>query len=276
MLRRTSSARVRKHAVGGFMLKHNTLGKTPLMVSPLGLGTVKFGRNTGVKYPGVFELPSDDRVAELLSCARELGINLIDTAPAYGTSEERLGVLLPRVAPRENWVICTKSGEEFEQGASRFDFTPDAITRSAERSAIRLRTDSIDILLLHSDGECERRLDSLGVAQVMSGLKHRGLVRAWGVSVKTEAGARWTIDHADVLMVEYGVTHAGTRALIDLAHTRGVGVLVKKALASGHAADPGAALRFALEPAGVSSVIVGTLSPDHLRANARGSLPTRS
>lgn len=252
------------------------LGKAGILISPIGLGTVKIGRNTGVKYPAAFDLPSDEQVVELLGCARELGINLIDTAPAYGTSEDRLGALLASVAPRDSWVICTKAGEEFEGGTSRFNFSPEAITRSAERSVLRLRTDFLDILLLHSDGECESRLDSLGVAQAMKRLCERGLVRAWGVSAKTEAGARWTIDHADVLMVEYSVAHAGTRALIDLAHTRGVGVLVKKALASGHATDPGAALRFALEPAGVSSVIVGTLSPEHLRANARAATPTRS
>jgi aryl-alcohol dehydrogenase-like predicted oxidoreductase len=44
-----------------------------------------------VKYPKGFELPSDDDVRSLLDTARDLGVNLLDTAPAYGTSEQRLG-----------------------------------------------------------------------------------------------------------------------------------------------------------------------------------------
>ena len=73
-------------------LRH--LGNTGIKVSPLGLGTVKLGRNQQVKYPHGFTLPDDKTVKELLALTWDLGINLIDTAPAYGNSEERLGALL--------------------------------------------------------------------------------------------------------------------------------------------------------------------------------------
>ena len=78
-----------------------TLGKTGLKISPLGLGTVKFGRNQGVKYPGGFEIPEEGDLASLVALAKDLGINLLDTAPAYGTSEERLGRLLK--GQRQDW-----------------------------------------------------------------------------------------------------------------------------------------------------------------------------
>ncbi|HHH13074.1 MAG TPA: aldo/keto reductase, partial [Thiolapillus brandeum] len=55
------------------------LGSTGIEVSPLGLGTVKIGRNQQVKYPRGFELPDDAQVERLLWLARELGINLVDT-----------------------------------------------------------------------------------------------------------------------------------------------------------------------------------------------------
>ena len=51
------------------------------------------------------EIPDDAAVERLLWLARDLGINLIDPAPAYGTSQERLGKLLP--GPREDWVIVS-------------------------------------------------------------------------------------------------------------------------------------------------------------------------
>src|SRR5690625_7513454 len=70
------------------------LGRTGLMVSPIGLGTVKLGRNQRLKHPQPFELPSRKEAEYLLDCAHDLGINFIDTAAAYGSSEARLGELL--------------------------------------------------------------------------------------------------------------------------------------------------------------------------------------
>ena len=84
---------------------HRPLGSSGLLVSPLGLGTVKLGRDQGVKYPNGFRIPDDDEARMLLKLARDLGINLIDTAPAYGRSEERLGPLLR--GQREDWVIVS-------------------------------------------------------------------------------------------------------------------------------------------------------------------------
>src|SRR5690554_4390721 len=110
---------------------HRPLGNTGLQVSPLGLGTVKIGRNQGVKYPS--------------------GINLPDTAPAYGTSEERLGPLLQ--GQRQDWVLCTKVGEEFVDGQSRFDFSAAHTRFSVQRSLQRLHTDYLDLVLVHSSGD---------------------------------------------------------------------------------------------------------------------------
>ena len=131
-------------------MKHIALGQTGLKISPLGLGTVKFGRNQGVKYPQGFDLPDDEHLSALLTLAKSLGINMLDTAPAYGTSETRLGTLLG--GQREDWVIIGKAGEEFEDGKSSYNFTPDHFERSLERSLKRLNTDYIDALLIHSDG----------------------------------------------------------------------------------------------------------------------------
>ena len=62
------------------------LGATGIKISVLGLGTVKLGRDQEVKYPRGFKIPDDQAVRDLLALAQELGINFIDTAPAYGNS----------------------------------------------------------------------------------------------------------------------------------------------------------------------------------------------
>lgn len=245
------------------------LGATGIMVSLLGLGTVKIGRNEGVKYPRGFDLPDDASVIALLEQAQELGITLIDTAPAYGRSEERLGQLLAKVGSgRAGWVIATKAGEWFEDGQSRFDFSAPAIIASVETSLRHLRTDYLDVVLLHSDGVEEAGDRFLPAAEALDGLKRRGLIRASGFSGKTPDGGRHMLGCVDVMMLTYNPGYTGDLPVIAEAAAAGKGVLIKKALASGHAADPAQALRMAAAIAGVSSIVVGTLSPVNLRANA--------
>lgn len=242
------------------------LGSTGLQVSLLGLGTVKIGRNAGVKYPRAFDLPDDASVVALLEETRHLGINLIDTAPAYGISEERLGRLLP--GRREDWVIVTKAGEQFSTGESRFDFSPAAIRASVEQSLRRLRTDYADAVLLHSDGIGEDSERFLPALEALAALKEAGKLRATGFSGKSAAGGFRLLPHVDILMVTYNPGYREEKPLIAAAGAGGKGVLVKKALASGHSADPAAALAEAAALRGVSSIVVGTLSADNLRRNA--------
>jgi aryl-alcohol dehydrogenase-like predicted oxidoreductase len=257
-----------------------TLGRTGLQVSVLGLGTVKIGRLRGLKYPAHAQpaaLPSDEKAMELLRSAAEVGINLIDTAPAYGVSEERLGDLMARggwFGGRDRWVVCTKAGEEFDEsadggnGAASFDFSAAAMRASAERSLKRLRTDRLDVLLIHSDGRDEWVIRESGAMKAMRELKARGLVRAIGISTKTVEGGLLAVEMCDVVMVTHNPSYTAEQRVIDAALDAGVGVLVKKGLESGHAADPAHAIRFVLGTPGVSAMIVGTTSPEHLRTNA--------
>lgn len=250
----------------------NALGNSGLMVSPLGLGTVKFGRNQGVKYPQPFALPTDRQIIELLELSQALGINLLDTAPAYGTSEERLGRLLR--GRREDWIIATKVGEEFHDGESRFDFSSAATQASVERSLRRLATDRLDLVLIHSDDDDLRILREEGALPTLLELKAAGLIRAVGMSSKTVAGGLLALEFCDLVMVTYNWLHQDQLPVIQSAHAANKGVLIKKGLLSGHLrqldeTDPvQAALRLVLGTPGVSSVIAGTLDPAHLRANA--------
>ena len=160
-------------------------GSTDIHISRLGLGTVKLGRNQGVKYPTSFDLPTDQEAKNLIDHAKDLGINFIDTAPAYGTSEERLGKLLKN--SRNDWVICSKAGEEFIDGKSTYNFTPEHIIFSVERSLVRLNTDRIDIVLIHSDGNDLEIIHS-GALDALNDLKLQGKIRAFGMSTKTIEG----------------------------------------------------------------------------------------
>src|SRR5260370_40863961 len=127
------------------------LGKTGLAITPIGFGAFKIGRNEKTKYGQAYALPDDRTVAGLLNGILDLGIAYIDTAPAYGLSEQRIG---RAIAHRRNeFTLSTKIGETFENGQSHYDFPAAAVRSSVERSLRRLRTDSLDVVLLHSNGD---------------------------------------------------------------------------------------------------------------------------
>ena len=178
-------------------LPRRALGSTGIEVSAIGLGTVKLGRNTGLSL-APFAIPGTRAARTLLDRASELGVNLLDTAPAYGESEARLGEILD--GTRDRWVLCTKAGESFDGRRSHHDFRPAALRESVEASLRRLRTDYLDIVLIHSDGrdaEILRRSDAL---ETLHALKREGKVRASGFSHKTEEGGRLALSRCDVLM----------------------------------------------------------------------------
>ncbi|MEF9897231.1 MAG: aldo/keto reductase [Pseudomonas sp.] len=250
---------------------HRPLGSTGLRVSPLGLGTVKLGRDQGVKYPNGFTIPDDDQARLLLAQARELGINLIDTAPAYGRSEERLGPLLR--GQREQWVIVSKVGEEFDEGQSRFDFSASHTRFSIERSLKRLETDHIDLVLVHSDGNDLHILEHEEVYRTLEALKQEGKIGGFGLSGKTVEGGLKALERGDCAMVTYNLNEQAERPVLDYAAAHGKAILVKKALASGHVClTPGvdpvrASFELLFGHPGVCSAIVGTINPVHLAHN---------
>jgi aryl-alcohol dehydrogenase-like predicted oxidoreductase len=253
-------------------LPQRPLGSTGLSVSVLGLGTVKFGRNQKIKYP-TFELPSDEAICQLLDDAQAFGINLLDTAPAYGIAEERLGQLLG--TRRNEFVIITKTGEEFANGESTYDFSAEHTRLSVERSLKRLKTNRLDCVLVHCPRNDFEVLSDSPVLDTLQQLKDRGDIRSFGASTNSVEGGLLALDAADVVMVTYSADYTKEERVIRRAAELGKGVLIKKGLGSGHLTGAGAPRTleenfrpiFALS--GVSSLIVGTINGVHLLENSR-------
>ncbi len=239
-----------------------SLGRTGLNVSPIGLGTVKLGRNTDVKYPAAFELPSDAQVETLLQAALDLGVNLIDTAPAYGTSEARLGPFVR--AHRERIALATKCGETYANGRSMYDFSSKAITASVENSLKSLRTDHVDVLVLHSNGEDEKILTQTDALEGLAALKRAGKVRAAGLSAKTQKGIALAGQSLDIVMAPFSQSDQALAGALAKAHAAGLGILAIKGLASGHL-PASAAIGFVLKQPFIDALIVGTTDPAHLK-----------
>jgi aryl-alcohol dehydrogenase-like predicted oxidoreductase len=252
-------------------VQYRLLGETGCELSVLGLGTVKLGRCEQVKYPQSFQIPDDRQVRDLIDTAKGLGINVIDTAPAYGDSERRLGHVL--AGQRAAWHVITKVGEDFRHGQSHFDFTPEGMIASVERSLQRLGMDYVDTLLVHSDGNDVDLIQKQGVLEVAAEIKQRGLTRFTGMSTKTVAGGCLALASSDVVMASCHQGYDDELPVLNRAAELGRGVFIKKALASGHVPFNAGensvhkALQYVLRQAGVCSIIVGTINVQHLQAN---------
>jgi aryl-alcohol dehydrogenase-like predicted oxidoreductase len=238
------------------------LGQTGLAVGAISLGTAKLGRNTDVKYPAPFALPTDKQVEELLQSAVGMGVNLVDTAPAYGECERRLGPFVERY--RDRLVVCTKCGEQYTNGRSVYDFSASAISRSVDESLRRLRTERIDILVLHSDGRDVEILTQTDAPAQLLKLKRSGKVRAIGLSAKTAAGVAAASRTLDVVMAPFSQKEQSLAEALTHAHDAGVGVLAIKGLFSGHL-EPAPAIEFIVQQPFIDTLILGTIDAAHLR-----------
>lgn len=257
-------------------LPHRPLGDTGMRISPISLGTVKIGRDQQVKYPTAFTMPNDKDTLALFDLAQSLGVNCLDTAPAYGRSETRIGEILGKRT--KEWIICSKVGEEFVDGSSLFNFTPEHTRYSVERSLKRLHRDELDIVLVHSDGNDVDIINRWGTLEVLADLKQSGLIRAFGMSTKTVEGGILALSQSDIVMATHNLTYQEEIAVLDYAATHNKGTFIKKALASGHldamnCADPvKASMDLVLSHPGVSSITIGTINPKHLRENIHTAL----
>ena len=170
-------------------------------------------------------------------------------------------------------MIVSKVGEEFADGLSRHDFSAAHTRMSVERSLQRLETDFIDLVLVHSDGNDLAILEQCEVYQALAQLKQEGKIHGFGFSGKTVDGGLKALEQGDCAMVTYNLNEQAERAVIDYATAHHKGILVKKALASGHVClSPGidpvrASFELLFDRPGVASAIVGTINPLHLAHN---------
>ena len=154
--------------------KAANVAETPLTVSRIGLGTWAIG---GWMWGGT----DDQESVDTIRAAVEPGINLIDTAPAYGFghSEEIVGRAIAESQLRSRVVIATKVGLEWKNGKVFRNASRDRILLEAEDSLRRLRTDYIDLYQVHWP---DPLVSIEETAEAVQTLFDQGKIRAIGVS----------------------------------------------------------------------------------------------
>jgi aryl-alcohol dehydrogenase-like predicted oxidoreductase len=151
-----------------------TIPETSLRISRVGLGTWAIG---GWMWGGTDEEES----VKTIRAAVERGVNLIDTAPAYGfgRSEEIVGRAIAASQLRSRVVIATKVGLEWQDGKVFRNASRDRILREVTDSLRRLRTDYIDVYQVHWPDPLVPIEETAGAMQK---LLDQGKIRAIGVS----------------------------------------------------------------------------------------------
>lgn len=212
-------------------MKYRALGRSGLAVSEIGFGAWGIGGRT-VNQTSYGE--TDDRMSRAaLARAYDCGITFFDTAAAYGNGHSEVLIGEALAAVRDKVVVSTKAG--YEAWDKPPDFSAPAIVASVERSLGRLRTDYIDILLLHNPS-----LDVLQADDVRGALDRlvaSGKVRAWGVSAKGPADALDALRVTDVAVVQANFNMMDVRALtsglFEEVSRRGAGFIARTPLCFG-------------------------------------------
>ena len=205
----------------------------------------------------------------MLATAADLGINAIDTAPAYGVAEARLGKLLGSETGK--FHIFTKTGETLEGGVSHYDFSADVTRDSVHRSLKRLGVACLAGVALHCPADDLDSLINSPALETLSRLKETGDLTSIGASTTTLEGGLKAVALCDYVMVAYNAAYRDQESVITAAHDAGKAVVVKKGFNSGKSlpGDPKAAVenhvRAIFDLPGTNSLAIGTINPDHLR-----------
>lgn len=177
-------------------MRKRALGKTGLFVSEMGIGTWGL---SGESYGPVDEKDAEAVVRRCL----DMGMNLVDTADAYGGG--RMEAMLGRILKgKRDVVVVTKGGTDRTTDPPRKHFEPEYLQASIARSLKRLGRDRLDVYLLHNPS-----LDALAMGDCVRALedsKKKGDIAHWGVSAGSDEIARAAIDkNAEVVALTYNL-----------------------------------------------------------------------
>jgi len=276
------------------------LGRTGADVTILGYGAMELrGRPRGPEI-------ADEDAGRLLNAVLDSGINLIDTSPDYGRSEELIGSYIGH--RRDEFFLASKCGCLLEIPADAtppypHDYSPANVRADVEQSLRRLRTDYLDLVQVHMS-PARATLEENRTVETLKDLQAEGKVRFIGMSgILPNLPDHIAMGVFDVFQIPYSAVQRDHEELITGAADAGAGTFIRGGAARGAASadknwragplsqDPGAGqrnweasgiagllseagmsnmefvLRFTLSHPGLSTTIVGTANPVHLAGN---------
>lgn len=198
-------------------METTTLGKTGLEVSRLGFGLFEI---SGLEGPDAAE-----QASRLLNTGLDSGINFLDTAACYGSSEDLIGSAVAH--RRDEYVLATKCGH-LAGDAPGEEWSAATVQHNIERSLRRLRTDRLDLVQIHS---CSREVLERGeVIEALEKARDAGKTRFIGFSGDADA-ALAAVDSGrfDTLQTSLNIMDQQSRTmLLEPAESREMGIIIKR------------------------------------------------
>ncbi|TFG98327.1 MAG: aldo/keto reductase [Myxococcales bacterium] len=205
------------------------LGRTAFAATRLGFGAMELGGFAGSLSP--------QQLDRLLGGVLDAGINLIDTAPDYGSSEERIGAHLAH--RRQEFFLASKCGclvgrtPVLRGGRLEHDFSPANLRAGVEQSLRRLRTDYLDLVQIHSSPP-RALLEAEGSLEALHALRAEGKVRFLGMSgVLPELLDHLEMAAFDVFQLPYSALEPEHEEVITTAARAGAGTIIRGGVARG-------------------------------------------
>jgi D-threo-aldose 1-dehydrogenase len=238
------------------------LGRSPVSVTRLGLGTAPLG--------GLYAPVAHDDALRTIEAAWQAGIRFFDTAPLYGhgLAEVRLGEALAN-RPRDDYALATKVGRLLRPAkgdaledrhykgtppvAPVFDFSYDGVMRSVDESLARLRLDRVDILHIH-DPDAHYDAAVGGAYRALARLRQEGTVGAIGAGMNQWEmlqgfAAQCSFD-CFLLAGRYTLLDRSAAAsLLPMCERKSISIIAGGVYNSGILADPRAGAKFDYEAA---------------------------
>lgn len=238
-------------------MEKRILGKTNVEVSAVGIGGIPIQR-----------VDKEMAIAILRQALAE-GMNFIDTARGYRSSEELIGHAMEELG-REQFILATKSMDRTYEGIKEEFYT----------SLDLLRTDYIDLYQFHnvkSEEEYDLVMSEQGALKAARELQAKGLIRAIGISSHSVDVLNIAVESGEFSTIQfpYNAVERQGEALFARAREKNIGVIIMKPLGGGAISNGEAAVRFVLENPNVSVVIPGMDSLDQVQENARAGKEMR-
>lgn len=207
-------------------MRYKSWEKEPLELSHLGLGTVALGMPYGLDRAPP---PDDSGCIALIHRALEAGITYLDTASAYGRSEEIVGKACAEASSQP--FICTKVALPEERDVKTLLFH---LEKQLEQSRTRLARDELPLVKLHSQ---QGAFTFPALFEAMTHFTERGWVNQWGVSTYGLEAPLHALSFPHIfsaLQVPYSAFDRSCQdALFTQARDKGVRIIVRSIFLQG-------------------------------------------
>lgn len=209
-------------------MHYRPLGRTGIRVSPFALGAMMFSS---------FGNGDQEDVNRMVARALDAGVNVVDTADAYGDSEEMVGRALQ--GRRDQVVLASKFARPIGDAVNQQGGSRRWIVTAVENSLRRLRTDHLDLYQLHRP---DPETDLEETLSALSDLVHSGKVRVIGTSdlpASEMVEAQWVAERRGLVRFRTEQPHYSLldrtieREVLPVAQRYGIGTLIWSPLASG-------------------------------------------